>query len=399
MATFALPAGRLAFIASNLERVNLMRKASKRTTLSVVLASLAALAAWAAPTASAQSDGAGLVFTSTNEAGGNAVLVFRRAADGALTTTGSFATAGEGTGSPLDSQGALALGRDHGRRLFVVNAGSNSISEFAVERDGLTLLETVPSGGVDPVSLAVSDHLLYVLNQGDSGTPGNISGFRVDSGLIPIPGSSRPLSAPAVSAPEISFDPSGDVLVVTEEATNLIDTYTIGPDGRATGPVSHPSAGQTPFGFAFDKHGNLVVSDASGGAPNAGALSSYEISGNGSLTTISGPIADDQSAPCWVVTTANGGYAYTSNTGSGTISSYTLGNDGGLALLAADAASTGPGSAPIDLALSRNSRFLYALGSATHAINGFRVQSDGSLTPLASGPAGLPAGATGLLAG
>lgn len=375
-----------------------MRKASKRATLSVVLASVAALATWAVPAASAHSRGAGLVFTSTNEAGSNAVLVFRRAGDGALTAAGSFTTGGAGTGSLLDSQGALAFDRDHGR-LFVVNAGSNSISEFAVEGDRLTLLGTVSSGGVDPVSLAVSDHLLYVLNEGDSASPGNISGFRIDTGLTPIPDSSRPLSAAAVSAPQISFDSSGDLLVVTEEATNLIDTYAIGRDGRASAPVAHPSAGQTPFGFAFDQRGDLVVSDAFGGASNAGALSSYQVSEDGSLATISGPVADNQSAPCWVVTTVNGRYAYTSNTGSGTISSYTIGHDGGLALLAADAASTGPGSAPADMALSRNSRFLYALASATHAINGFRVQSDGSLTPLAGGPAGLPPGTTGLLAG
>jgi 6-phosphogluconolactonase (cycloisomerase 2 family) len=99
------------------------------------------------------------------------------------------------------------------------------------------------------------------------------------------------------------------------------------------------------------------------------------------------------------VTTDNGRYAYTSNTGSGTISSYTIGRDGSLALLAAGAASTGSGSAPIDIALSRSSRFLYAVASGTHAINGFGVQSDGTLTPLAGGPAGLPASATGLLAG
>jgi 6-phosphogluconolactonase len=340
------------------------------------------------------------VFTSTNDAGANAVLVFRRAADGELSAAGSFATGGAGTGSPLKSQGALAFGRDHGHRLFVVNAGSNSISEFVVERDGLTLLGTVSSGGTQPVSLAFNRDLLYVLNEGDSGSPGNISGFRVgDRGLTPIRGSSRPLSAAAVSAPEISFDPSGDVLVVTEEATNLIDTYAIGRDGRANGPVSHASAGQTPFGFAFDPRGHLVVSDASGGAANAGALSSYLISRSGSLATISGSVADNQSAPCWVAATDNGRFAYTSNTGSGTISSYTISHDGSLALLAAGAASTGTGSAPIDIALSRHSQFLYGVASGTHAINGFRVESDGSLTPLASGPGGLPAGTTGLLAG
>lgn len=375
-----------------------MRKASNVTRMLLVLASVAALVSWAAPGASAHPRGAGLVFTSTNAAGSNAVLVFNRAADGALTAAGSFPTGGAGTGSPLDSQGALALGRDHDQRLFVVNAGSNSISEFAVEGDGLTLLDTVPSGGVDPVSLAVSDDLLYVLNEGDSGSPGNISGFRLERGLTPIPGSSTPLSAAAVSAPQIAFDPRGAVLVVTEEATNLIDTYTIGRDGRANGPVSHVSAGQTPFGFAFDTRGDLVVSDAFGGASNAGALSSYDVSRNGALATISGPVADNQSAPCWVVTTVNDRFAYTSNTGSGTISSYTIGNDGSLALLAPAAASTGAGSAPIDIALSRNSRYLYALGSATHTISGFRAQSDGSLTPLADGPAGLPASATGLLA-
>lgn len=377
-----------------------MRIASNRTRLALALAAAAALAAWAAPGAYAHARGAGFVFTSTNDAGGNAVLVYKRAADGALTAAGSFATGGAGTGSGLDSQGALALGRDHGRRLFVVNAGGNSISEFAVGNAGLTLLDTVSSGGVDPVSLAVSDDLLYVLNEGGSGSPANISGFRVrGSRLSPVADSTRPLSAASVSAPEISFDPSGKVLVVTEEATNLIDTYTIGEDGRAHGPFSQPSAGQTPFGFTFDGRGDLIVSDAFGGAPNAGALSSYKVSGDGSLTTISGPIADNQSAPCWVVTTGNSRFAYTSNTGSGTISSYAIGHDGNLALLAADAGSTGSGSAPVDIAVTRNSRYLYALGAGSHTISGFRVEINGSLAPLADGPGGLPAAATGLLAG
>jgi 6-phosphogluconolactonase len=377
-----------------------MRIASKRAKMTLVVASVAALASWATPGASAHPRGAGLVFTSTNAAGANAVLMFRRAADGELSAAGSFATGGAGTGSLLKSQGALAFDRDRGHRLFVVNAGSNSISDFAVEPDGLVLLGTVSSGGAQPVSVAVNHDRLYVLNEGNSGSPGNISGFRVgDRGLTPIPGSTRPLSAAAVSAPEISFDRSGDVLVVTEEATNLIDTYRIGHDGRANGPVSHASAGQTPFGFAFDPRGHLVVSDASGGAAGAGAMSSYLLSRTGSVATISGSVADDQSAPCWVVTTDDGRFAYTSNTGSGTISSYSIGRDGSLALLAADAASTGSGSAPIDIALSHHSRFLYAVASGTYAIIGFRVQDDGTLIPLAGAARGLPASATGLLAG
>ena len=375
-----------------------------------------ALAVWIAPAAAAhaqrapsarESDHAatGFAFTTTNDASGNAVLVYRRAFDGALGLVQTVPTGGAGTGTPLDSQGALALserwdrGGDGGRRLFAVNAGGNTISEFAVGPGGLTLLDTVPSGGVDPVSVTVSGGLLYVLNEGNQTSPGNISGFRVGwRGLSPIRNSTRPLSAASVSVPQISFDRTGKVLVVTEEATNLIDTYTVDWDGRARGPQTHPSSGQTPFGFAFTNRDDLIVSEAFGGAANAGALSSYELSPHGALAPISPSVHDNQSAPCWVVTTGNGRVAYTSNTGSGTISSYTIDRRGAITLLASDAGSTGPGSAPVDIALSRDDRLLYALDSGTHTISGFRVSADGALTPLADGPTGLPTGATGLLA-
>ncbi len=373
-----------------------MATASSRCRLLLAFVAVCALSAWVAAGASAEPDRSGFVFTSTNAASGNAVLVFSRAADGTLSAAGSVATGGLGTGSGLGSQGALALSRDNGRFLFVVNAGDNTISALAVSRNGLRPVDTVPSGGVMPVSLTVSDDLLYVLNEGGSGSPGNISGFRIHDGrLSPIDGSTQPLSAASVSAPQIGFDPSGRQLVVTEKATNLIDTYQIGPGGRAQGPTTNPSNGQTPFGFAFDSRGDLVVSDAFGGATDAGALSSYQLEEGGSLNALSGPVADQQTAPCWVVITKNSRYAYTTNTGSGTISSYQIGHDGSLALLAAAAGTTG--GAPIDMALSRNSHFLYALSSGT--IKGFEVEGDGSLTPLATGPSGLPATSVGLVAG
>jgi hypothetical protein len=45
------------------------------------------------------------------------------------------------------------------------------------------------------------------------------------------------------------FESEGRVLAVTEKATSRIDTYTVDEEGLATGPVSFPSSGQTPFGF------------------------------------------------------------------------------------------------------------------------------------------------------
>lgn len=365
----------------------------------VALAAGLAVAAGIAAAASAAPGGAGALYTATNAASGNTVLVFDRAADGSLTAAGSVATGGLGSGGGLGNQGGLVLS-DNGRSLFVVDAGSNEISALAVGSHGLELVGKVSSGGVAPLSLTVSGDLLYVLNAGGGGSPANISGFRLDDGaLAPIAGSTRPLSGASVGPAEIAFDPRGQVLAVTEKGTSLIDTYTVGADGVASGPSSQPSAGTTPFGFAFDKRGHLIVSDAFGGAPGAGALSSYAVASDGTLATISGVVGDSQAAPCWVVTTKNGRYAYTSNTGSGSISSYSIGHDGSVALLNSIGGSTGAGSAPIDMALSGDSHYLYALDSGTHAISVFRVESDGSLTPLGSaGITGLPASTNGLAA-
>lgn len=347
-----------------------------------------ALAAPAAP---------GAVYVLTNAVGGNAVAVFDRAADGTLTPVGTVATGGLGTDGGLGSQGALVLSKNN-RWLFAVNAGSDDISIFDVSQAGPRLVDRVGSGGVRPISLTVHGDLLYVLNAGGNG---NITGFHVgaDGTLTPLAGSTRPLSSSAAGPAQVQFSPDGDLLVVTEKATNTIDTYIVGADGIASGPAAQPSAGSTPFGFAFDTRGRLIVSEAFGGAPGAGAVSSYSVDAQGALAAISPSAPDHQGAPCWLVVTKNGRYAYTTNAASGSISGYGIAPDGSLTLLDADGVTgdTGAGSKPIDLDLSQNSHYLYALTAGNGSIAAFEVHSDGSLTSL-PGAGGLPASAVGMAA-
>jgi 6-phosphogluconolactonase (cycloisomerase 2 family) len=100
-----------------------------------------------------------------------------------------------------------------------------------------------------------------------------------------------------------------------------------------------------------------------------------------------------QTAACWVVITGDGKYAYTTNTGSNSISSYRIATNGQLRLLASAAGETG--SAPIDMALSWDSQYLYSLDSGSDAISGFRVHADGSLEKI-DFVEGLPASSVGL---
>jgi len=112
------------------------------------------------------------VYVQTNDATQNEVLAFGRDIDGGLAPLERFATGGRGTGQPhLASQSSIVLSAD-GVRLLVVNAGSDELSLFIIEGDGLRLADRVASGGATPTSVAVSGDLVYVLN---NGTP-NITG-------------------------------------------------------------------------------------------------------------------------------------------------------------------------------------------------------------------------------
>jgi 6-phosphogluconolactonase (cycloisomerase 2 family) len=349
----------------------------------------------------AQDNSAGAVYTMSNSASGNSVLAFNRAADGSLTPGGTFSTTGLGTGTGLGSQGAVVLSQN-GKLLFVVNPGSDDISVFSVQKNGLLLRDKVSSGGRLPISVTVHNNLVYVLNAGgNAGDSDNITGFTIEckGNLVPIPDSTRPLSADTTNPAQISFNKSGSVLVVTEKDTNMISTYTVDDDGIATGPDAQPSAGMTPFGFAFDKRDHLIVSEAFGGAADASAVSSYDVADDGTIQVISSSVPTTETAACWVVITKNQKFAYVTNTGSASISGYQVDQDGMITILDADGVTATTGLAPIDMALSRNSRFLYALNSGSNSISLFSVSNnDGSLTSLGPDLTGLPAGANGLAA-
>lgn len=333
---------------------------------------------------------AGAVYTMSNAAAGNVVLAFDRASDGRLTPAGSWSTGGLGTDASLGNQNGVVLTKD-GRWLLVVNAGSNDVSVFGVRPDGLDLVDREPSGGAMPISIAVHDRLVYILNAGGDG---GISGFTLSpkGDLSALPGSSRPLGGSGVGPAQVTFSPDGAALVVTEKAANAIVTYAVGSDGRAGAPQSHPSIGTTPFGFAFTQQGTLVVSEAA-----TGSVSSYRLDSDAGLHVVSPAVPTTQAAACWVVITGNSRFAYTTNAGSGTISGYAIGNDGSLSLLDVDGVTgvTGPGTTPLDAAVSAGSRYLYILDGGTHDIAAFAVGPDGSLTSL-DGIAGLPATADGL---
>lgn len=393
--------------------------------------------------AAAMAADTGAVYTSTNNPAGTAVVVFARAADGTLTLSGTFPTGGTSIGAfGTGDQHGLLLNGD-GSCLWAVNSLSNQVSAFQVEKDGtsLKLVDIVASGGQRPVSVAVDQAvgLAYVLNAGGQvGSRDNLSGFTVgsDCRLSPLAHSTRALSGPNVSPAQVSFDPSGSVVVVTEKTANsvgisppkrggAVDTFIVNIDGRLGSfkSVSPPNPITEPFGFAFAGDNQLVVTAADCSVPappgvepdclvppDHPALLSYTLSRDGTLTLIDKSVGD-QAGTCWVATTTPGGrarhnqFAFTTNTlatptggtpdqpPAGSVTGYRVNRDGSLAELGVtpiplmpdqfpDNSRPSPMGIPTDDALSSDNRFLYVLSEVDGAISAYKVGPDGGLTLL-----------------
>jgi 6-phosphogluconolactonase len=362
--------------------------------------------------AAEEDDTPGHVYVLNNNLSGtNSITVFGRADDGALTLVGATDIGGRGSLAAFadGTQGSLIHTRD-GSRLFAADAGSDQISVVDVNDGKLSLVGVFPSGGAGPVSLTYQEGLLYVLNAANaSKSAANVTGFHVDEdgGLHPIAGSTRPLSTAHPNPAQVQLDPQRRFLLVTEKGTNLIDVYRVANDGSLSGATTVASVGDYPFGMAFDPAARreFLVADAGKPPSFVGAVTAYSLT-DGHVSLVTGPVPDHQIAPCWMVITGDGHFAYTSDADSHAISGYRIHRDGAISLLDSDGmtGTTPVDTFPLEEGLSRDSRFLYVLDSrlllptpGPATLSGFRIHADGRLSQVVD-PTGitLPFSAIGL---
>jgi len=333
------------------------------------------------------------LYVQTNEQGENRLIAFSRGDDGSLTQLGAFATRGAGLGVPhLTSQGSVVLSGD-GKFVLVANAGSDDIGVFAIDAEGPRLVQTVPSGGAAPKSLAEFEGLVFVLNTGDP----SVVGFSLDDrGLTQIAGSRRALVANADPA-QIGFGPNGSTIIVTERGTDSIVIFPVDIHGRLGEPAMQPSSGRTPYGFAVTSGGTLVVTEAFGAQVGKAAASSYVLGGT-LAQPVTRSLGNGRSEICWAVITNDERYAFTTNFADGAVSRYAIGADGGLVLEAAVAATAVEGATGLrDESLTLDNRYLYAIDADAQRIFGWAVGADGALAPVGSWD-GIPATVAGMAA-
>lgn len=332
----------------------------------------------------AQDDGraAGAVFVMTNSAEENEIIAYKRAADGSLTEAHRFATGGRGSGGttdPLGSQGSLILTQDRSF-LLAVNAGSGEISVFRVQGAMLALINKVPCGGSEPVSVAQHNNLVYVANGGGNS---NVVGFHLDAnGKLTVIADSISFLSTSNSGPgSVSFSPDGQFLLVTEKVTNNIDVFPVQKDGKLGAIVVNASAGPGAFSALFAPNGAALVSETGPtSGHDAGAISSYAVRSDGRLSTISASVPTMGAATCWQAVKPDGKFVYTANSGTSNISGFSIGKNGTLTALAGTILATLPdGSTDLDSAITADGKFLYTLDSGTGKISILGIDGNGNL--------------------
>lgn len=322
------------------------------------------------------------VFVMTNDADKNAVLAYRRLADGSLSLAQRVATGGRGSGGttdPLQSQGALTLSQDRSL-LFAINAGSGTVSSFHLLNGLPVLVDQTPAGGAFPVAVAEHNHIVYVLNAGGNGA---LTGFHAD-----VFGRLHQISQPTVNltaandgASAVSISPDGSTLVVVEKVPNNIDTFPIHADGTL-GPITvNHSVTPGVFATVFAPSGTLIVSENQ--PAGVSTVSSYRINAGGTITAISQSLPSQGDGNCWNAVTPNGQFVYFDNSATSSIAGFSVGANGALKPIAGTILIAEPdGATNLDMSVSGDGAYLYNLNSGLGTLGIYGINSDGTLKDL-----------------
>jgi 6-phosphogluconolactonase (cycloisomerase 2 family) len=375
------------------------------------------------------------VYTETDNSnpGQNAVIAYAQNGSGQLTQIGSFNTGGTGVANPQgllgpDDSDKEVIASPDGRFLFAVNQGSNTVAAFRVSHDGsLELINdaAVSSGGTEPVSLAIADGMLYVLNRGDEvqGQTGSIApsitAFDIthrgelvqdfaDTTTLPV----------GLSPSQLLVAPNANVIFVDTftppplnnvPGANEILPFQIGHDGQlipaSGGGVGAPVAPPLLLGLTLNPTQNIVYA----GLVGASDVGVFTYDKNGDLTLVD-TVATEGAGPCWTTVSADGKFLYTVDTGTNSVGVFSLANPLQPVqiqefVLGGPQNSSGNPSDPrettdFEFSLDPSGKYLYVIDHQTDAAGTFpqgnalhilSVASNGTLSENANSPVFLPA--------
>jgi 6-phosphogluconolactonase (cycloisomerase 2 family) len=443
----------------------MMRKLRLSFTLIAIAASIVAATVIFTPLGSAQAPATptkkaagGHLYMQTNEVQ-NAIIHYHWSAKGPLAELERVATGGAGSGelSPIyhvkrpndfEGAGSVILTPDH-RFLFATNGGDNSVSSFAVDKEGrLALLDVkrtgnTEGGGAKSLAYAPSSRTLYVLH---TFGPDHLRLMSVDDEgkLTPRPEKysantkdwNDRVPTTAVLSPDGKFlvvgttfdelptrkNPDGSLILWVPDkhgalhliASNAPDpdgivVFPVGEDGALREPCFYDARGASPFYIAFlhNRPDTFVVGYAVSDAVSVGKINADGKISIGPLVKIN-TSSGVPSELCWLAVSPDDRFVFATEFGYSYMSSFRI--DGNGLSIAKDPASIkvpGDGtfraingsvsSGPSDSWVSPDGAYLYEIYGNASKLVGYTTKPDGSLEEVTS--VAIPYNSPGGLAG
>ncbi|KAK1494887.1 hypothetical protein CABS01_11115 [Colletotrichum abscissum] len=279
------------------------------------------------------------IYTITNDQT-NSVIAIPISSNGMLSKGATFSTGGSGSNfldgtanepaapDALASQSALTIA---GNSLFAVNAGSNTVTMFAIDPSNPTKLTmmgrpvAVPCQFPNTIAASMKHNVVCV---GCSGKQSGVScaefstdGLRSMDTLRPVELSqTTPPVGPTNTISQVFFSNNQDILFTTvkgdpsQNKTGFLGAYKVNSQGSVEhdGVQSSPNGTAVLFGSStIPRSNNLFVTDASFG----GAILSIESKTN--VASVKGmSVVGGQKATCWVAVSLATGSAFVTDVGT-----------------------------------------------------------------------------------
>jgi len=315
-------------------------------------------------------------------------------------STGGVGNHGQSSGpDALFSQGAIKTS-PNGEFLVAVNAGSNTVSMFSIDKKNPSTLKLVggptSSEGEFPVSVAVNpgNNMVCVLN---GGKINNVQCFSVDKkkGLKALDGTRRSLKlkglttspkGPAKTVSHIIFNQKGDGLLASVKGDGgkepgFIAAWDV-KDNKLSEKfkkITVPDGGNLPFGMAIipDKNAVLATDAATGfEVLDLSAVTSNAAKFNGKSNVVK---IDGQKAVCWVARSKKTSNFYVSDIGTSKITEVSVDGDSLKGKVVKTVDLKGDSSLlDIDIASFNNGKdFIYVLAAGATAVDVMEINGAG----------------------
>ncbi|HEY2915307.1 MAG TPA: beta-propeller fold lactonase family protein [Candidatus Angelobacter sp.] len=277
------------------------------------------------------------------------------------------------------------------------NFSPNTVSVFKVSTSNgaLTLIPGSPflTGGdggahdIGPQTITTATlgtkSFLYAANAGS----GTISAFAIDprtGNLTAVPGS--PFTVTAANSGNtfsLTASPGGHFLFEVDESSTFIRTFNIAANGAITEAAGSPlDSGAFPEGLKVTANGKFLLV----GLKSIDAVGVYAIDASGTLTPVFGsPFLTNGPAAAVDATCANN-RAFVTSAGSNLIDAFDMAADGSLTPVAGSPFPSGGTSTANALTLTPSNQDLLTSNVFNDTVSSLAVGQDGSLQPVAGSP-------------